>query len=172
MSWADIVILGIVAVSAVVSLFRGLMREVLSLVAWVVAFWIAIAGYPALSLPLEPLISVQWGRDAASFLILLVATLIVGGIVNIIVGRIIATGGLSGPDRLFGVAFGVARGVAIVGVVALILGATPLAQTGLWSSSALLPGLQRYATAVAAEYSHYARVPGPAPRTANAAVER
>lgn len=156
MSWVDLSILTVVAVSVVLSLFRGLVRELVSLAAWVVAFAVALGFYEALAQRFEGILTEAWMRTAAAFLILLVGTLIVGGIVGYVVGRILAKGGLSGPDRLLGGVFGFVRGVAIVALVALMLGATPLVQTELWRGSTLLPQLEALAGAVVRDYGRLA----------------
>lgn len=152
MSWADLCILAVVAVSVVLSLFRGLVRELVSLGAWVLAFWVAFVFHPALAQRFAGFIAGEWLRNAAAFLTLLVGTLIVGGIVGMVIGKVMAGGGLSGPDRLLGGAFGLARGLAIVALVALMLGGTPLASTAPWRDSVLLPELHRVAGAVVGDF--------------------
>lgn len=152
MSWADLLILAVIGVSIVLSLVRGLVRELVSLVAWVASFWLAIRYYPMLAGELAGLLSEPWMRAAAAFLILLLGGLIVGGVVGFVVGRLVAGGGLSGTDRLLGGAFGLVRGVAIVALAALMLGATPLSDSQLWRASVLLPRLDALARTAVSDY--------------------
>ena len=45
MQWIDVVILAIIVLSALISVMRGFVKEMLSLVAWVVAFFVAATFY-------------------------------------------------------------------------------------------------------------------------------
>jgi len=49
MLWIDYVIIGIIALSAIISIVRGFVKEVLSLAAWILAFWVALTFSPQLS---------------------------------------------------------------------------------------------------------------------------
>ncbi|MGL4978074.1 MAG: CvpA family protein, partial [Plesiomonas sp.] len=49
MVWVDYAILGVIGFSSLVSLVRGFVREALSLVTWVVAFFVASHFYPELA---------------------------------------------------------------------------------------------------------------------------
>ncbi len=142
MNWADITIICIVLLSALLSLFRGFVREVLSLVAWVVAFWAAMAFWARFAAALEPYIAVEFARMVLAFLGVLIGVLLVFGIINFIVGKLLASTGLSGPDRLLGALFGVLRGAAIVTVLVVLAGLTPLPAEPSWSQSSMLGGFQ------------------------------
>ena len=65
MNWADITIISIIVLSAVLSLFRGFVREVLSLIAWVVAFWAAMAFWHRVSVMMEPYLAIEFARTLA-----------------------------------------------------------------------------------------------------------
>lgn len=143
MNWVDIVILSVIGVSVFISVCRGFVREVLSIVTWVVAFWVAFLFTPALAGHLVNVIEVPSLRSATAFLLLLIGTLILGAIVNYVVGRLIVRTGLSGTDRLLGIVFGVARGIIIVGILVLLAHATPLTQDPWWQESVLLPRFDR-----------------------------
>ena len=142
MNWADITIICIIALSAIVSLFRGFVREVLSLLAWVVAFWTAMAFWGKFATFLEPYIAIPFARMVLAFLGVLVAVLLVFGIINYIVGRLLDKTGLSGPDRLLGALFGMLRGAAIVTVLVVLAGLTPLPANPFWRQSTLLVTFQ------------------------------
>lgn len=145
MNWVDIAILAIVGASVFIGIIRGLVREVLSIVAWVIAFWAAMMFSPALAGLLAPLIAVPSMRSAAAFLILLLGTLLLGAIANYLIGRLIVSTGLSGTDRMLGVLFGLARGIVIVGVIVVLAHATPLPRDPWWQQSMFLPYFDRLA---------------------------
>ena len=83
MNWADITIICIIAFSAIVSLFRGFVREVLSLVAWIVAFWAAMAFWGRFATFLEPYIAIPFARMVLAFLGVLVAVLLIFGVISL-----------------------------------------------------------------------------------------
>ena len=48
-AWIDVVILALITLSAILSLFRGFVKEALALASWVVALWVAMAFYEDLA---------------------------------------------------------------------------------------------------------------------------
>src|SRR5690606_9817344 len=104
--WVDWVILAIVFISSMISLMRGFVREALSLVSWIAAFIVARMFHPNMQTLLADTISVPSVRFIAAFLILFVATLVVGGILAHLVGALIKMTGLTGTDRVLGMFFG------------------------------------------------------------------
>ncbi|MGR8950600.1 MAG: CvpA family protein, partial [Gammaproteobacteria bacterium] len=135
MIWPDIAILGIIGISTVISLLRGFVREVLSLAAWVVAIWVAYTFASSVAPVLESFISLPSARHIAAFVLLLVATLMLMGIINFLLSKIIESTGLTGTDRALGMVFGVLRGIVIVALLVLLAGATPLPQDPWWAES-------------------------------------
>jgi len=145
MNWIDIIILGILLVSALISLVRGFVREALSLVVWVGAFWVAITYSPMLEAQFAEHINTPSLRLALSFFLLFLATLVAGGVVNFLIGQLVDRTGLSGTDRVLGMVFGAARGVAVVAALVLLAGLTPLPKDPWWQASTLLPHFQMLA---------------------------
>jgi len=144
-SAADYVILGLVGLSATVSLLRGFVREALSLAGWVLAFWVALTFTRDVAAILPPSISVPSARLAVGFLALFFGTLLAAALVNFLAAQLVERTGLSGSDRLLGVVFGVARGAVIVAILVLLAGFTALPQDPWWRASALLPHFQQMA---------------------------
>jgi membrane protein required for colicin V production len=142
MIWVDYVIIGVVALSAVISLLRGFVREALSLVTWIAAFWIAWLFFRELAVQLEPWIEVPSVRLGAAFFILLLASLVLGGLVGYLAGKLVDKTGLSGTDRLIGALFGTARGMVLVAIMVLLAGLTSLPKDPWWQESLLIPQFQ------------------------------
>jgi membrane protein required for colicin V production len=139
MTWVDYAILAIIGISALISIFRGLVREVLSLLAWGCAFWVAWSFMQEAAGWFGGVVSVPAARLVLAFATLFVGTLLVGGLVNLLIGKLIAGTGLSGTDRMLGMLFGVGRGVVIVAALVLAAGLTPVPQDPSWRTSLLLP---------------------------------
>ena len=138
MNWADIIIISIMLVSTVISLFRGFVREILSLVAWIVSFWAAATFAPQVATLLESYLSIPTARTVLAFIGVLVVALLLSGLVNTMIGRLIEKTGLSGTDRMLGGIFGLLRGVAIVAVVVLIAGLTQIPGAPWWQQSQVI----------------------------------
>src|SRR5919197_4093740 len=145
MSWADYIILAIILLSALLSVGRGFVREVLSLFGWVAALWVSISFSPALSERLYSVVSVPSMRRVLGFLTLFIATLLLAAGVNHLITKLIIKKGLSSTDRALGILFGMARGIAIVAIMVLMAGLTPLPQDPWWKESLLLEHFQSLA---------------------------
>ena len=109
----DIVIGVVVLLSALIGLVRGLIKEVLSLLSWVAAFIIAIY----FSAQVAAYVPESWANESIriviAFVLLFVGTLIVTGISQWLIAKLVETTGLSSTDRLLGFLFGSARGLLI-----------------------------------------------------------
>jgi membrane protein required for colicin V production len=138
MNGADIVLLGVIALSAAIGLMRGLVRELLSLLVWVAAFVVAIGYAPGLAPKLTGVATEPMVRHVVALVILFVAALILGGLVQWLLHRLVESTGLSGTDRLLGFVFGALRGV-VVCVVALVA-LSPFARDYDWWQSSELVG--------------------------------
>jgi len=145
MNWFDYTLLGIIGLSAVISLFRGLIREVFSLLIWVGAFWVAYHFVDKAQSSLTPWIDLPSARHLIAFVALFLAALLVGGLLNYILGKLVSKTGLTGSDRFFGLFFGVLRGVVAVVAMAFFIQATPLAEDPWWKESRLAPYFGRMA---------------------------
>jgi membrane protein required for colicin V production len=137
-SWLDYALISIILLSGIISLIRGFVREAFSLVTWIAAFWVAISFNDELAEYLKNSIAQTEVRVAASFGILFVATLLVGGILNFILGSLMQHAGLSGTDRMLGVLFGLGRGILLAALLLLIASLTPFPQQAWWTQSQLV----------------------------------
>ncbi len=139
MVWIDYAILAVIGISALISLVRGFVKEAVSLIVWISAFFVASSFYVNLSTFLTN-ISDQLLRNAASIAILFITTLILGALVNYIIGQLVSRTGLSGTDRVLGIVFGALRGVLVSAAVLFFMDAfTPAASATWWQSSQLIP---------------------------------
>lgn len=145
MNFLDLFILGILLVSAILSFWRGFIREVLSLAAWVVAAWVAIQFSGPLSNQLVNTITVPEIRYGASFVLLFVVTLLLAAIINKLAGQLVKKTGFSSTDRMIGVIFGLARGGVIIAIIVLLAGFTKIPHEPWWAESVFLDHFEQLA---------------------------
>lgn len=153
MSWADYAIVIICAASAAFGFWRGLAKEALSLITWLAAIWLAWRFTWIVEPSLGNWVEAPELKIWAARVLIFVLVLIAGGLVSWVVRELIRGSGLSGTDRTLGSLFGLARGVLIVGLVAIGMQSTGLDQDPWWMQSRLRPfsnqiaeGIRHYAT--------------------------
>lgn len=139
MNWADWTIFAIIAISSLMSLRRGFVREAISLVTWVTAFVVARLFAGSLSYLLADYIQTPSLRFAAAFAALFVMTLIAGALVGALLSTLVQATGLTSSDRVLGMGFGAVRGGLVVVVIIALLGMTPAVQDSWWQGSRLIP---------------------------------
>lgn len=136
----DWVIVGVLAISTLISIRRGFVREALSLVTWIVAVIVARLFAGPFSVLLENQIDSASIRLGVSYFILFAGSLMVGGMVNHLVGEFVKLTGLSGADRFLGMFFGLARGAIIIVVAVAGLNYMGLgSEDQWWEESRLIP---------------------------------
>jgi membrane protein required for colicin V production len=139
MNGADWVIIAILALSVIVGLWRGLVREAISLLVWIAAVAAAIAFGEQVSGWIGERVALPSVRMALGYGSVFVVVLAVGALVGWLVGRIVRGAGIGGTDRLMGLGFGLLRGGVIVAALILVLGYTPFARDPWWQQSQLIP---------------------------------
>lgn len=140
LTWVDIALLAVLGLSSLVGLWRGFVVEVMSLVVWIAAFWLAFAFGDDVAALFDGVVQAEAAKLFLGYATLFFGALLVGGLVTWLMGRVVKSTGLSGTDRLLGLGFGLARGFVLASVLVLLLGFTPLPQQGEWSQSRVLPG--------------------------------
>jgi membrane protein required for colicin V production len=144
----DYAVLAIVALSILLSVIRGLAREILALLAWVVAFVLAnlFGGRLAALLPAQ--IPSEELRLLAGFVGIFFVVLLLMSLVAFGVSGLVKSAGLGLEDRLLGGVFGLARGTLILLVLVLLAGLTSLPKEPVWRNAVFSTPLEALAMAV------------------------
>jgi membrane protein required for colicin V production len=141
LNWIDCIILAVFAISTLIGIKRGLLKEITSLLIWIAAFIIAI-------LFAAPAAKAYSGGDASTvaistcFVILFVAALIVGAIISYFINTLFQATVISFGNRLLGGIFGFARSFILVVVVIFIAELLPPSDQSDWQQSRLIHALQ------------------------------
>ncbi|MBI1207945.1 MAG: CvpA family protein [Azospirillum sp.] len=117
----DVIVIGVILLSAILAFLRGLVAEALSVGGWVGAAAATLVGFPHLQPVVRQHISSQLAADVVSVVAIFVATLVVLTLVSHQAGRLIRGSGLSAVDRSLGFVFGLVRGAALVCIGYLLL---------------------------------------------------
>ncbi|MDM5178359.1 CvpA family protein [Massilia sp. DJPM01] len=134
----DYVVLVILISSLIIGTLRGLVKEILSLISWVVAFVVANA-YGARLAPMLSVIPGETVRLMVAFVALFLGTRILMGLVMMAVDLMVKATGLSPANRLLGAAFGLARGLVIVLAAVILCGMTELPKQAFWTKAVSSP---------------------------------
>ncbi|MDB5808375.1 MAG: Colicin production protein [Betaproteobacteria bacterium] len=135
MTWVDYAVIAIVGLSILLSVIHGLVREIMSLASWVMAFLVAqlYAGEVAALLPAA--LTNGSLRLLAGFLAVFLAVLIIMTLVAMAISGLLKTAGLGFADRALGAVFGFMRGLAIVMIAVLLSGLTALPRQAAWRNA-------------------------------------
>lgn len=131
----DYVVFIIIGVCIIVSMMRGAVREMLSIIGWLAAFYVAKT-YATQLMPLLPQdIPTDSLRVLAAFIILFLGVLLVVSLLSIALSSILNKIGLSWLNRFFGALFGFAKGLLIVCILVFLAGLTSIPKDARWTNA-------------------------------------
>jgi membrane protein required for colicin V production len=135
----DYLVLFVLICSIVISTLRGLVKELLSLLGWIVAFVVANAYSETLVTLLPDMIPGNVTRLIVAFLVLFIGVRLLMMLLTMAMDEFIKATGLTLADRGLGSLFGFARGLVIVLAAVLICGMTALPQQPFWKDALFSP---------------------------------
>lgn len=138
MTGVDYAILAIVLVSALIGLWRGFVREALSLAIWVLAFWAAYSLAAVIEVYFAAWLTDSALRTAVAFVVIFLLIHIVGFVVSRLLSKLVKAVGLRSVDRVAGAGFGLVRALVVVAVTVLLVNLTPLSNEPAWQGSYLV----------------------------------
>ncbi|MCB6185259.1 CvpA family protein [Leeia sp. TBRC 13508] len=148
MTSLDYLAIAVVSISVLLGVMRGFIKETLSLLTWFFAYFLAQTFY---------LDVVEWLPDdipgialkfLTAFLLVLLAGWLLMSLITIAVGEFVKQTGLTTLDRVFGVLFGLARGLFVLTVLTIMAGLTKIPQTAFWKESAISSPMEAVAVEV------------------------
>jgi membrane protein required for colicin V production len=137
MNGFDLALVAVVALSALFAFVRGVIRELIALLTWIIGFVAAIEYAGALASMFPGLDAAPVAKQAFAFAAILVAVMVVGAVVSRLLAGVVRAIGLGFVDRTLGAAFGVARGLIAIVAFALVAGVTALPKRDWWQNSSL-----------------------------------
>jgi membrane protein required for colicin V production len=135
----DYLVIFVLIASVIISTLRGLVKEMISLASWIVAFVVANAYGAQLAAMLPELVPGEVVRLILAFIVLFIGVRILMGLLGMAVDALIKAGGLSLADRGLGGLFGLGRGLVIVLAAVILCGMTTIPQQDFWKNALLSP---------------------------------
>jgi membrane protein required for colicin V production len=148
MTWLDYAVFGVIAVSVAWGVWRGLVREVLSILGWVIAFLSANLFAGPLGELMPAAIPTPELRLISAYVAIFVGALVVVSLAALLLQAIVKAVGLGALDRVLGALFGAARAALIVIAAALLAGLTSAPRQPFWRDSVSGTALARTALAL------------------------
>jgi membrane protein required for colicin V production len=135
----DLAIVAVILLSTLFAFIRGVVRELIALVSWVVGFAGALAFAPTVGAWIPEIPGYPAVRYLIAFALILIAALVIGALIAGPLARVIHAAGLGFVDRFLGSIFGVVRGMILILAFVLVAGLTALPRADWWQNSALAP---------------------------------
>ena len=142
MTLLDIIVLAVIGISILLGVIKGLVREVLSLAAWVMAFLAANLAAPEVARLLPQGLASDEIRLLAGFAVVFVLVLIGLSVLSMMASKLVKIAGLGMADRALGGVFGLLWGALVVTILVLLAGLTSLPRQPVWRNAILVPMLE------------------------------
>jgi len=159
-NWLDYLFSSIFVLFILLSLWRGLVKEIISIGAWAAGLFIGFMFAPKLAALFTDSSAVQATLTHAGskvsehattessfavgvcFVILLVGTLVIGAIISYIMAKVVQVSGISFFNRLLGGVFGFIKGFIVNLVILFCTQMTSYAEEPAWKQSQIVQAYQ------------------------------
>ena len=145
MTGFDIAVAVVITLSALIGLWRGVIREVFALAAWVAAIICMFIFGEQLAQALPFALETPWLRSLAGYAIVFLGVFVTLSVVGFLFSKLVSVIGLSFVDRALGMVFGVLRGALIAVLLVFLAGATNLTTMDWWRDSVTAKPLATFA---------------------------
>jgi membrane protein required for colicin V production len=137
----DFGVVAVVALSTLLAFVRGVLRELIALASWVIAFVLAFAYGDQIAALLPKFEAAPAARPVLAYALIFIVMLVAGALVAVVVSKAVRAVGLGFLDRFLGAVFGAARGGAVVMLFVLVAGLTALPRQDWWQNALSAPAL-------------------------------
>ena len=137
--WFDAVVLAALVLSLGLGIFRGLVREILSLSSWIISIWLAYVYGDDLAIVVVPWVESERLSGLIGYVVVFVTVLVLLSLVGALLLKLFRIAGLSGTSRLLGGLFGFLRGLVIVTVLLFSAEWTPATSQAWFRDSQIVP---------------------------------
>ena len=158
---ADVILIGIILLPALIGAIYGFFSIFFSLAVWALSLGIAIKFLPALHTHLL-FIESQIMQIAIAFLSLFIFSLIILSGISLLITKLLGKMGLTAADRILGFFLGCGFGIIIIETIIFVCGFTGLSATSWWQTSHLIAPFEKTAVWVGqylpeniTKYHHY-----------------
>ena len=138
----DILIAVAIAISVIVGIYRGFVKEAISIAALLVAIWAALNFGPGIGEISDSWISSAELQDWFGRILVFAVILSVGGLLGWGISKLVRLSVLSGMDRLAGSVFGAFRGILLAALFILGGQFSGFDNDEWWHRSILIPHLE------------------------------
>jgi membrane protein required for colicin V production len=142
MTLFDYVVIAVVGLSLLFGLWRGVVGEIIALLAWVLGIFAAIEFGPQVGQELLAGVVDPAVRTLGGCVLIFIGVLVVMALIRLAVRSVVKALGLTVSDRLLGMFFGLARGVLVVMIMVGLGGMTAAPNQAWWREAALAPPLE------------------------------
>jgi len=136
MNWFDFVVIGVVALSGLLAMARGFVKELISLAGWIVAAIVTFLTYKYVSEPVKDIVKSQTIADIGSGIVIFLVVLVIWGFATHWFVKRLPGGTFGFIDGFFGLVFGLARGALLVVLAYLLLQVAFKDATPTWIAQA------------------------------------
>jgi len=137
--WVDAVVLAALVLSLGLGIFRGIVREILSLSSWIISIWLAYVYGDDLAIVVVPWVESERLSGLIGYVVVFVTVLVLLSLVGALLLKLFRIAGLSGTSRLLGGLFGFLRGLVIVTVLLFSAEWTPATSQAWFRDSQIVP---------------------------------
>jgi len=141
----DLIAVVAIAISVGFGIWRGVVREVLTLLSWILAFWLAKLFAAVVAGWLPASWSHQGLRIAIGFIAVMLVSVVVLSLMSMLIVHLVKVAGLTTSDRMLGAVFGLLRGLLIVVILVLLGGMTSEPREPYWRNALFSKPLQKMA---------------------------
>ncbi|MXP56088.1 CvpA family protein [Pantoea sp. Mhis] len=139
MNWIDYIIITIISLLSLMGFIRGFIQDALSLITWGAMFFITINYYSYFAIMLT-IFNNERVRNIIAIIVLFIATLIIGTMLNYIVNSLIRESNLLMLNKIFGICFGLLQGILVVSaIIFFFIRFTNFPENLDWKQSRLIP---------------------------------